>query len=336
MILNVIKNLKIMKKQTLLFLLILFINNIFSQELPLKVDVLEGQYVELDSTATVIMKDTIPFGGLNFTLNQPINLFGESLDSFYFIENEVQFIAGGNKKNEELDVFCPIFLPFENTDNDSLPYSISYKISGEVGKRILTIQWKNFFAEEQIEFDFVNYQIRMDEANQTLDYIYGPSSGRIDAILALEDIPVLIGIFDDLASTDEDEVDVYYIGSSLVNPRLKYQKDIDDIDEIKGPFPKYPRTNMVIRFSKNSVATKELSLNKIRLKKNLIADKLEIETDEEISKISIINSSGITMLSDKSRSGNFEYDVFHYTKGIYFIRMELTDGSFQTMKFAKM
>lgn len=330
MILNVIKNLKIMKKQTLLFLLLLFINNIFSQELPLKVDVLDEQYVELDSTAIVVMKDSIPSEGLNITFSQPINLFGESIDSFFFIE-EILYLIAGNKKNEELDVFCPV----ETANNDSLPYSVSYTISGDLGKRILTIQWKNFFTEEQIEFDFVNYQIRIDEANQTLDYIYGPSSGKIDAILALDEIPLIIGIFDDMANLDEDEVDVYYVGGSLINPRLKYQKDVEEVDEFTGPFPKYPKANTVIRFSKNIVATKDLSLNKTRLKKNIITDKIEIETEVEISKISIMNSSGITMLSDKSRSGNFEYNIFTYAKGIYFIKMELTDGSFQTMKFVK-
>jgi hypothetical protein len=326
-----------MKNNFFLLLLSLFISSkiLCQQQLPIKVEVLDETYQELDSTAINVLTDSSNINGFSFTIEQAINIFGEAIDSFFSIENEFNYLSIGKKNSQEFDVLCPIFLPLDNNNNEQFPYSISYKIAGEIGKRILTIQWKNFFAEEQIDFDFVNYQVRIDEESETVDYIYGPSSNNIDEVLALDNLPTIIGIFDNQKNTDEENVDVFFIGGSLLNPKLKYQEDVLDASEFVGPFPRYPRQNTLIRFSKNSVSTHNVSKDNTRLKENKVTDKLEILSDLHILSISIANQSGQTVYQNQNVFGNITLDVSNLGKGIYFTNVVLNNGTNKVLKFLK-
>jgi len=58
---------------------------------------------------------------------------------------------------------------------------ITYKTTGSPGSRVLTVEWKNAgFFGEAFEFgtfdDFVNFQLKLYEADGNIEYAFGPSS----------------------------------------------------------------------------------------------------------------------------------------------------------------
>ena len=185
----------------------------FSQNLSFNLSVHKEEYKEIED-AIIIGENEIPFV-FGFGLDQPLHLFGAtSVDTFTIIENDIPNVAIGNRDGSTFDVFFPLFIPIINTDIDDRPYSLSYKITGEVGQRTIVFQWKNIIPENDIDNDYLNLQLRINEASNTVDYIYGPYSSKTNIKLGLsfDRLPLLSSLIAAYDETKEEETPFIFFG----------------------------------------------------------------------------------------------------------------------------
>lgn len=79
----------------------------------------------------------------------------------------------------------------------------------------------------------------------------------------------------------------------------------------------------------------ENSSNKIRIYPNPITDYLNIEMDEYPDRVQIVNLTGAVLISEKLNSKNFEIDVSHLSKGMYFVKIISQNGTVESLKIMK-
>ena len=183
----------------------------------LKLDYTTEPYLELENSI-VLCQDSI---GLrhHFTLDVPMEILGEEVDSFYIFNWSNLHLALGNKKSKECDLFVPINtgLRREINEEDSIGFSISYEITGEIGHRVIKVQWKNVKPLQTAEdHDRYNVQMIIDEKDGSVSYHFGEMPPFINTLFSLffQDRNLALYFIDDFKSLSSPKNEIYYVGQN--------------------------------------------------------------------------------------------------------------------------
>ncbi|HMT78426.1 MAG TPA: hypothetical protein PKA44_11985 [Saprospiraceae bacterium] len=309
--------------------LLLFSFGVYSQNYSLKI--LERPYVELEN-GTILCKDSI-LRRAYFTLDEPISVLNEEIDSIFIVDLKVIHIGLGTKKSKEFDLFVPLSCPIKKLKTDTTGFSISYEVTGEVGKRKVVIQWKGVRPDYSYsDNDAINLQVIIDEENNTVSYAYGKLLPFLDLILSVwvNNRQLSIYFVDNLKGFNDVKYNVQYINKDYFEPHdfvlnsavftggpfsdifiaSKTPFDLDDIEIKEGlvfEMGLYP----------NSVA--ELNEPSIVIYPNPASENLYIKCgDIEIDEIVITDQIGREILKT---AGNNHLPIHHLIPGLYYVSL---------------
>lgn len=329
----------------ILFFLLLIPCCSYSQNYTLKI--LEQPYQELND-ATILCKDTIPRRKY-FTLEEPMSVFNEQVDSIFIVDLKVLHICLGNKKSKEFDMFVPLSCPIKKLKIDTTGFTISYKITGEVGKRKLIIQWKGVRPDYTYSAsDAINLQVIIDEENNTISYAYGKLLPFLDLILSVwgNNRQLSIYFVDNLKGFNDVKYSVKYIQKDFFEPHdfvlnsaffsggpfsdsfiaSKTPFDLDDIEIKEGLV-------FEMGIAPNSMA--EIIKPSIVIYPNPASKELHILSEESMKTYyEILNTAGVT-----KQSGIIENNFINIEQlgsGLHFLKWVSEKGEVHVGKFVKL
>ena len=243
---------KIVSIYPVMFCMMLFSLSSNSQTYHLSVS--QEPYVDLDGGIALVKgvwddsQFLIPVG-FNFTI------FDDPLPNMFLL-TDIVFT------DELADAITPLIIAYgadlvdrgNNTGNALSP--ITYKLSGSTGSRVLTVEWKNagFFTDldqDGVSTYYVNFQLRLYEANGDIALHFGPSVTHPDIDF---DAPgPTIGILEDY-----DLVNDYPLGEVLLltgDPTKPTVITTIQDTYLNGTVPE----NTVYKFSRNTTATHDIA-----------------------------------------------------------------------------
>ena len=310
--------------------------------------ILEQPYRELED-ATILCKDTIP-KRVYFTLEEPIHVLQEEIDSIFIMDFKTIHIGFGKKKSKEIDLFFPLSCPIKKVKNDSVGFSISYKIEGEVGKRKVTIQWKGVRPDYTYsEFDAINLQVIIDEEHNTVSYAYGKVLPFIELILSvwINDRQLSLYFVDNMKGYHDAKYEVNYIGKDIFAPHLmqlntvyfsggqfdenfitsKTPFDLDDIEIKEG---------LVFEIGeKTSAVIDELNNEKTKIHPNPASSALYISSKEAIkTHYEIFDLNGV--LEQRGNIENNTINIEQLSPGLHILKWVAESGEVYVEKFVKL
>jgi Secretion system C-terminal sorting domain len=163
-------------------------------------------YQEINN-ATDLCKNILP-ENMYFTIDTPMKLFGEEVDSFFIYKWDRLNLSLGKKGSKEFDMLVPLNSDLQKSKpTDNLPdFSISYKIEGELGNRVITVQWKNLIPAYLTKpSDNFNFQVVLYEKDQSVEYVFGklPLDPYIFFIFGSQERLMSIYFMDDFTSLSD-------------------------------------------------------------------------------------------------------------------------------------
>lgn len=130
---------------------------------------------ELPESIILSIPFTIEAFGARYNFETDVDFASMEIHGFIFLENP------------EIDRvwICRAFLAaMQSRDETS---SMSYKLSGDAGRRILKFQWKNMGLMESPDSNFVNAQIWLYEENNMIEVRIGPN--LVTSYIAMDNQP---------------------------------------------------------------------------------------------------------------------------------------------------
>ncbi|HRG65316.1 MAG TPA: T9SS type A sorting domain-containing protein [Saprospiraceae bacterium] len=202
----------------LVLLLCLLCLKAMCQIFPYQVEYSKQPYLEL-SNLTILCKDSLGKKHF-FTLNEPMKILNEEVDSFYIFDWANLHLNLGNKKTKESDLFVPFNTALRKrlSNTDSVGFSISYNITGDIGNRILKVQWKDVKPKYTVApNDVFNIQMIINEDDQSVSYHFGPMPPEFNSFFSLfgqNRVPALY-FFDDFISFSDTVNEIFHITSPI-------------------------------------------------------------------------------------------------------------------------
>ena len=315
------------------FLLLFFINTVFSQSV-YNFEADNNTYQDL-TNATVLTTGDWDDPGFNIPIG-----FDFQLGTFNF--NTISIadwsLGGIVSTTNNTTGIVPIMLLIEqdiiSLSNTTSP--ISYTTTGTSGNRIFKLEWKNFgFFDDSTGSDFMNMQLWLYEGSNIIEYHYGNTSinnpaesfeGKTGPSIAL-----LTGYNMDISEiTDE----TYILSGNPVNPNVftYHAGETGSPTAIDGVIP----SGTIYRFipqNTNSIADFN-SLN-VRVYPNPSKKYINIELTNNllIKKIEVYNHLGKIILSLKN--SNKPIDISYLPNGIYYIKIKDSNNNFLIKSFIK-
>lgn len=242
--------------------------------------------------------------------------YNVSVDSIYITDDGAYFFY------EKEDYLSP---------NGSDPISrgggqspVSYRVDGSVNSRILKVQWSNISFYDIVDAfpnDFANYQVWLYEGSNVIEFHNGSSSfsrGAYD----------IIGIFPFM--NDMDNVKGIVLDGDPAFPTANY-----DLNNAYGLIEN-PAVNTVYVFTPGILngVNRVSASKKVNLYPNPAPAYLTIETETDIRRISILNTSGQTLYKEAVHGQLHYVSTSWLSSGVYMIQLE-TDTGIITEKFVK-
>jgi hypothetical protein len=138
---------------------------------------ISGTNVTFNSSSSFSSSSTLVPIGFNFTY------FGASFDKIFvsrygfasFMKNDFVFLSSTSSSSSYSGM---ILLPwYNNSSTIDTSSTIQYSLSGTAGSRIFTIQWANYpDFSGSVQYRF-NYQIKLYEGTNLVEFQYGSKSG---------------------------------------------------------------------------------------------------------------------------------------------------------------
>ena len=217
---------------------------------------------------------------------------------------------------------------------------ISYKLEGNIGSRILKVEWRNVgfyweLVDDNVSTDFTNFQLWLYEGSNTIEMHYGPNS-ITQPNLSFEDaegtIVALVPKYDVINDKIVEQNGLVLMGDPTA-PVLRQISDLAFISNLEGVIP----NGTTYQFSLQTTANSEPKLLplKISMYPNPTKDFINIDYKEgkPINSIQILNSSGqvISQIID----ANGTIDVSDLNSGIYIIQFTTESGRIVNQKIVK-
>ncbi len=288
-----------------------------------------------------------------FTIDPPITILHEEVDSFFIIDWNTLHLNLGNKKSKESRLFVPFNTALRKkiAATDSVGFSISYQLKGEVGSRILRIQWKDVKPKNPVSpNDVFNIQMILDESDQSISYHFGPMPSEFNTWFTLFGqgrVPALYFI-DDFKSFTAPRNEIYFITSAYQDEN---KLDVAEFILLDGKytdeqysshlsyyFPSIPLAfGTVFKWYHQLVsAADELpeTENKHEIYPIPANNELHLNTKQSAnSPCEIYNPSGIT--EQKGKIENNTINLESLPGGLHFLKWQSDDGKLHFGKFIK-
>ncbi len=171
-----------MKHLFTLIALVLLFGSTWSQTLPYTLTIFTEPYQEL--TESELLSGDDIWDDPSYLVDMPFEyqLFGDPINDLLISGLGSQVLT--NTEDPELvvtNVLIPYFADIVNASIEEAVSSISSKVEGEPGDRILKLEWKNvgFYYELQelgTSGNTISFQVWFYEADQSFEYRYGPNT----------------------------------------------------------------------------------------------------------------------------------------------------------------
>ncbi len=208
----------ILNMRNLTLILLLFCNSLLiGQEIPYNLVYTNTEYIEL-TNPIILCQDSIGTRHY-FKLDNPIKILNDEVDSIFIMNWSNLHIGLGNSKNKEFDLFVPLntALRKKTISSDTIGFSISYQIFGNLGDRIIIIQWKNVKPKQTAEdHDMFNVQLIINEKDGSVSYLFGKMPPFINTLLSLffQGRNLALYFIDDFKSFSSSKNEIYYVGQN--------------------------------------------------------------------------------------------------------------------------
>lgn len=315
-------------KTSKLLLILLFVSNfIFAQEVNYYFEQFNHSYSNLSNPISVNNGEVWDDPDYIIPIGFDFSIFNHTTDSFFFGEG-----LGGSLLDAELENFiyatgADLADRGYNTNNTSSS-PISYKVDGEIGKRILKIEWQNagFYEDQNGEY-YTNIQLWIYEGSDMIEIHYGPSNIEDSFYLWEEDLCALL-------ETDwETETATGYILEELEG---EYQFSYQNVDDFFEPntFTEAPEDGTVFRFyPEYAIGIIEKETANIEIHPNPTSDFLSIKNDEKVEmNYKIISIDGRIISQGKSSKQNMQIDLRSLDAGMYFFQQNTEAKSISFIK----
>lgn len=242
----------------------------------------------------------------------PVKVLGESCNSFRFSDDYFEF----RSTNDAIVLTDPVSGGFYRDLSADTSYSlssISYKIDGNEGARILKLELKNAGIEADNSLTkFINYQIWFYEADESIEYRYG-NTNIVDG-----EIQELMSSWIPLLSAGTRKSSIYGNTTSGFN----YSEGVGFNFNTTGVSNVIP-ANTVFRFEPISLSVKDYEKVTFNIYPNPVENVLTITFNEPIQKdYAIYDIVGRLVTSGAiDNKQSTQIDVSSLEKGNYILRI---------------
>lgn len=336
--------------RNLTLILLLFYNyHLIGQEIPYNLAYNNTEYVEL-TNPIILCQDSIGTHHY-FKLDNPIKILNDEVDSIFIMNWSNLHIGLGNSENKEFDLFVPInsALRKKRNNSDSIGFSISYQISGEIGNRILVIQWKEVKPTETTsQNESFNVQLIINEEDESVSYHYGKMPLYVYTSLSLffQGRTLAIYFIDDFKSFSSSKNEIYYVGQNWENDsiiEIEKFKLLNSTfsDESHSVYMHYDHTGAdlqsgyLFKFSVlDPLQTEEIYPLVYRTYPNPVSTELYILSQEPIKTYyEIFDINGVS--EQRGIIDNNTINIEQLSLGIHVLKLSTVHGDVQIEKFVK-
>lgn len=323
----------------------------FSQNKVLSLEITETPYIELKNPI-YLCRDSIGIKH-NFTIDESIVILDNEIDSFFIMNWSNLHLGLGHKKIKEADLFVPIntALRKEINANDTIGFSISYEITGEIGKRLIKVQWKDVKPKVTVApNDVFNVQMIIDESDQSVSYHFGNMPAYFNTIFSLfgQGRSLALYFIDNFTSLSAKRIEIYCITPSIQdNKNLVLKKfillDGQFYDELYSPYLAYDHPNANLNFGKKykfylrlntSTLNNEISNSQLHISPNPATDLINLYSNKYSSgAYEIFNISGLVEANGTIESN--QVNIESLPAGLHFVKFISGSGDIQFAKFMK-
>ena len=315
-----------MKKITLLVALFMTVS--LSAQMDYEFSVFTETYENLDNGTSLNNGQTWDDPGYTIPLGFDFQIGSITLDTLFITEDGLGGIVSTQEfvDTPPVGILGPVFQDIIDrgfTSAVSLS-PISFQSDGEVGSRIVKIEWNNVgFFENNDGNDFINFQMWLYEGTNQIEYRYGPNEIN-DPVNSFEDLSglqvALIPLFPTEEGTNLQE-DAYILSGDPSDPEfviIPVGTNTESVDTfaLTGTAP----DGTVYRFTPETLSIAENSLEEINLFPNPSSDFFRISNIQDDTRLEIYNNLGQRVLTFDEAADT--YDISELSQGIYIVRIQ--------------
>lgn len=247
----------------------------------------------------VFLKDSVSLNEGQLWDDPDYGVFSDVRNAFFDSDENLYLYGFGSgavlvflDMSEELKIIAPsnidlIDRGYTDFDSESLS-ELSYAVQGEEGRRQLIFEWKNaglyneYNLMDSLE-SFVNFQVRIYEAEPVIEFHYGPSFLKFDLPFYLEDLD--LGIACGVGSEDDstDLLKMWLLNGDAENPEMRYLEFQElPVDPDFTALTSYPSENTVYRFYIPTINTRDVwkKIPDVKILPNITSDVLQISSEK--------------------------------------------------------
>ena len=303
-------------------------NYIFSQSVNYYFEQFTHTYSNLSNPISINNGEVWDDPDYGIPIGFDFSIFNHTTDSLFF---------GGGLGGSILDTTLNNIIYASGADLADRAYNmnsntslspISYQTNGELGKKILKIEWQNagFYEDENGDY-YTNLQLWLYEGSNMIEIHHGASN--VEAIFYLweEDLCALLEMDWDTETAN---------GYVLEETDGSYQFGFQNVDDFFEPntFINPPQEGSVFRFyPENAIGLIEKEISNIKIFPNPTSDFLSIKNDKKVEmNYKIISIDGRTIIQGKSSKQNMQIDLSSLDAGMYFFHQNTGAKSISFIK----
>jgi hypothetical protein len=211
---------------------------------------------------------------------------------------------------------------------------ISYKTTGSPGNRIFKWEWKNAGFFEGLESEFINFQLWVFEADNSIEFHYGPQN--INGVTSDNGNPgpmvFFVPLFETSQNGDEQFLSpLYYLEGDPTNPNLITLTNPDPSAAPPGSLDQMPPDGTVYRFEPTSLSVEFNQKLSLKLFPNPTSDFLTIKSEVTVEKVGVFNLLGQKLIESSCQN---KISVENLQAGVYLLKIETSQGAV-TRRFVK-
>lgn len=327
----------------LFFLLICSFSEVKAQgDLPYAFSTFQETYVDLEDPIILTDQfwDDFDAQTYEFPLGFEFTFFDQVMPSIFIGE----FLAEALYTQMDEMGNSNLMLPYNGdlmarTDNTgNVLSSISYKVEGEAGSRIMKGQFKDVgFYNDDEGGSFINFQFWLYESDGAIEFRYGPSNLTYPIEYLLDDeAGPFVGLLNGYNYDLEEFGDLYMLSGDPADPEYIHLEGLGE-DDFPPTLTGQPNDGTVYRFGPEIINSTEeiVTATKFRVFPTITDAELFVDgmPIENIA-YAILDLSGKLIIKSENLQKN-SIDVGTLTPGMYLIRLTRNGALLHTAKFVK-
>jgi len=313
-----------MKKQLLAFCLCALSSIAIAQPLPYSFVVQQAPYVALTGSTSLNAGQTWDdpdyeaLIGFDFEFNgQTFNTITMGgIDSY---GGELMFGSiGDNSVFQHIMPYAQDLVDggyFDDTDSQS---NLSYLTTGSAGSRIFTMEWNNvaFYNDKTPNAIRINFQVRLHEGSNNMEFHYGPRTGLDDSIIQ-DYIGIVIGMSHDF---DYNEYTFNPLWTFTGDPQAPTVQAFTDFNSfgVGEHLTTTPGENTVYFFSTTPISVEEAQLEAVRVYPSVVIETVNvILPGNDKAQLRILDNSGRLVSEQQIQPGFNSIPAGEWSSGVY-------------------